>query len=126
MKLPNIATLLPPFTKPHTHTSYPGIPQAAACQIDAVHNPRPLRIVWHHILPQAAGGKTTPENLAALCDSCHYAVHSLLVTMLANDGQLQPNPDYHRDRVALAQQGYDAAVKLGTVNKIPHESAAVE
>jgi|SRR5215472_2117420 len=121
----HIASLLPPFTKPHTHTSYPGIGAAAACQIDAVHNPRPLRFVWHHILPQAAGGKTEPDNLAALCDTCHYAVHALL-SGLAEDGQLDPNPDYHPDRVALAQQGYDHAVALGTVKKLPHESHAVE
>jgi hypothetical protein len=118
------ATLLPSIIKPHTHTHYPGIGEAANCQVNATHDPVPLRYVWHHILPQGAGGKTEPDNLASLCDTCHYAVHALL-SGLAKNGQLDDNPDYHPDRVALAQQGYDAAVAKGTVDKIPHESQAV-
>jgi HNH endonuclease len=48
----------------------PGLGKPTYCQGAENHNPKPLRYVWHHILPQEAGGQTTRENLASLCDSC--------------------------------------------------------
>ena len=121
MRLPHF-TLLPSITKPHTHTHYPGIGQAENCQVDAPHEPKPWRYVWHHICPQVCGGKTEPANLVSLCDNCHYGIHCMLVT-LQKTGDLPAglNPD----RELLARQGYEQAKKNGKVHMIPHEGHAI-
>lgn len=99
----------------------PEVGRAAQCVGAKVHYPRPLRFVWHHILPQICGGQSTPDNLAALCDSCHYSVHILLYS-LAQGAVLKVGTAAQR---ALAQQGYAAALAAGTVALIPKESDIV-
>ena len=83
-----------------------------------------MRYVWHHILPEIAGGRTTRSNLVSLCDSCHYAVHVLLYQLKLH-GAVTPDSRNNRKRVALARQGYMLAVTAGTVDKIPNEGSAV-
>jgi hypothetical protein len=85
------------------------------------HYPRPMRFVWHHILPQACGGKSTKTNLIAVCDNCHYATH-ILMWYLANGG-IPVTVKYSRAQLRLAQQGYQAAVAAGTVSKMPKEAS---
>ena len=94
-----------------------GVPKATTCVITNRHYPQPLRFVVHHIMPQEAGGQTVAENLVQLCDSCHYTIHRLMWYM-AHGTTL---PKVMRKQLALAQQGYDACVAAGTVNKIPNE-----
>lgn len=33
------------------------------------------RLTWHHVLPRALGGGDQPDNLVAVCQTCHAAVH---------------------------------------------------
>jgi HNH endonuclease len=99
----------------------PGVPKASRCEIARYHRPAPLRFIWHHVLPQACGGKTEPSNLAQLCDNDHYAVH-LLMWHLAHGG-IPPAVKGTRAQRALAQRGYDAAVAAGTQDQIPKEAA---
>ena len=120
------ATLLGPISKPHTRSHYKGVGQAGGCQVEIEHQPQALRFVWHHICPQACGGKTEPDNLASLCDNCHYAVHVLLAELKATGTIALTDPPKNPDRIALAQKGYDEALRLGTVNRIPEEARAVQ
>lgn len=95
--------------------------KAARCELGgllhtAAH--RPLRFVWHHILPQACGGQTSSGNLIALCDNCHYSVHELMWQMAHPPVTARGN----RKQAALAARGYDAAVTAGTAGKIPREA----
>jgi hypothetical protein len=100
---------------------------ATQCQAAHTHEPRPMRHVWHHILPQVCGGQTQPENLAELCDSCHYAVHALMYALVAADGDEAKAWGRHgaAGQRALAAQGYRLAVATGTTAKIPDEGGVV-
>jgi hypothetical protein len=95
-----------------------GYGTADHCDAYGEHRPRPLRFVWHHVLPQACGGATVADNLVQLCDTCHYAIHELL-------WRLKKGEEWHRDGVRgqreIAQRGWDAAVQVGTQDLIPHE-----
>jgi hypothetical protein len=82
------------------------------------HRPRPLRYVFHHILPQACGGKTEASNLVALCDNCHYAVHVLLWQLAQGTGSATGT----RAQTRLATEGYAEAVAAGTAGDIPKEA----
>jgi len=96
----------------------PEIGTADHYQISRRHIPQPLRFVWHHIQPHEAGGATTAENLAQLCDSCHYSTHRLL-WHLARGEPLGIVP--RRAQLELARQGYAACQAAGTVDRIPNE-----
>jgi len=120
----NFATLLPAIIRPHTRSHYPGIGQATNCQIDLQHNPPPIRYVWHHICPQACGGKTEQSNLVSLCDTCHYGIHYLTRLAAENDGEIPAG--YPADWVTIAQLGYEQAKKNGKLDKIPHEGHATK
>jgi hypothetical protein len=84
------------------------------------HRPTPLRYVWHHVLPQAAGGQTNTSNLLSLCDTCHYAIHVILWHLRQHNGQ-PPALAGHPKHMAYAIQGYQLAVAAGTQNQIPNE-----
>lgn len=112
----------------HGHATFEvieGLGTATACSISANHTPAPLRYVWHHILPQACGGKSTLANTVMLCDSCHYAIHALLYQLKLH-GKVTPNRRNNPRRIEYAQQGYSAAVAAGTVAHIPNEGQATE
>lgn len=98
-------------------TYVPGVGTARSCAVSVHHAPRPLRYVWHHILPQVCGGKTEADNLASLCDSCHFSVHRLLWLLTRPEPMTRANPAQLR----LAFDGYHAALDAGTVDKIPDE-----
>lgn len=86
------------------------------------HRPRELRRVAHHIQPQTCGGKTVEENLAVLCDDCHYATHAIMSRLKSTGGlQLAIRGMGTRRQRKLALQGYAACVAAGTVDKIPNE-----
>lgn len=105
-----------------TLTYVRGLGRPRECVGYGAHRPRPLRYVWHHVLPQSCGGKTEPSNLIALCDVCHYAVHELMFSAVVN-GVV---PGYGtRAQRAFALQGYQAAVAAGTTGKIPNEGGLV-
>ena len=103
------------------HTTIAGV-KAVRCQFGAqeAHHPA-LRYVWHHILPQVCGGKSTKDNLAELCDNCHYAVHSVLYALSRGAA---PAKAATADQFDLAEQGYRLAVAAGTQGKIPKESSS--
>ncbi|MGV0042001.1 HNH endonuclease [Mycobacterium colombiense] len=88
------------------------------------HTPKPLRYVWHHVLPRVCGGQTVPANLASVCDVCHYGIHVLLHELAKNGGKLVDH--WHlggTGRYEIALRGYQAAVAAGTVSKIPNEGS---
>lgn len=97
------------------------LPQATSCAVAANHSPTAVRFVWHHILPQACGGRTVQENLVNVCDNCHYAIHAILYDLKVNAKITKPAWRRNKRRVQYAQQGYQAAVAAGTVDKIPNE-----
>jgi hypothetical protein len=101
--------------------SLPGFGKAIQCNASENHAPKPLRFVWHHILPQEAGGLTEQFNLLECCDSCHYGIHVLLWDLATHDGL--PSAEFLRyrrtGRAFYAMQGYLAAVQAGTLSKIP-------
>jgi len=101
-----------------TLTFAEGVGHATCCQSGSFHRPKPLRFVWHHILPQVCGGKTEPANLVALCDNCHYSVHILLWQLGQGTGSVTGT----RAQTRIATQGYAAAVAAGTTGKIPKEA----
>lgn len=53
------------------------------CTVHGYHWPTPLRTVKHHVLPEAEGGKATPDNLELTCDTGHYNIHEILERLLA-------------------------------------------
>ena len=106
-----------------TYEFIEGIGKAPSCVVSSAHRPSPMRYVWHHILPQVCGGLSRPENLASLCDSCHYAVHALLYQCKMH-GDITPDPINNTKRIALARKGYQLAVAAGTVAAIPNEGAS--
>lgn len=98
----------------------PGVGKATRCELGnppRTHVPR--RFVWHHILPQACGGKTEAGNLAQVCDSCHYAVHDLMWWLAQGQAPARP---WTGPQMALAEQGYQAAVAAGTAGHMPKEA----
>jgi hypothetical protein len=97
----------------------PGFGYATRCECARFHYPKPMRFVWHHKLPQEAGGPTTADNLIQVCDSCHYTIHRLL-WMLAKGQTILPALKRGK-RYTAAMEGYQAAVAAGTVGKIPNE-----
>lgn len=101
-------------------TELPGVGKATHCEVAGYHRPRPLRYVFHHILPEACGGKSEPDNLVQTCDTEHYAIHRLL-WLLANGGIPRGTGGTRKQR-ALAERGYQAAVAAGTTGKIPKEA----
>jgi hypothetical protein len=90
---------------------------AAKCELARAHTPKPLRFVWHHIVPQACGGKTELPNLIQVCDNCHYGVHRIL-WQLANGGITTPGS---RKQNQLAAVAYAKVQALGTTAQIPKE-----
>lgn len=99
-----------------------GIGTAVSCAGAKSHAPKPLRYVWHHVLPRACGGQTTADNLVEVCDNCHYGIHAILYQMAHHDGTA---PSFAHmagsERYAIALRGYFAAVAAGTVAQIPNE-----
>lgn len=81
-----------------------------ACQVHGSHYPTPLRVVVHHLQPQAMGGLTTPENTVTVCDTGHFNVHRLLDDLLHGVPMRKGGTRQERQ---LAQQGYDAWVAAG-------------
>ena len=93
--------------------------KADHCSIAVQHRPTPMRYVWHHVLPQACGGKTEAANLVQVCDGCHYSIH-VLMWELANH---QPVPNRcNRAQLGYAMTGYQEADAAGTANLIPKEA----
>lgn len=110
----------------HMHEALTVVPElgtAATCTGYGAHRPVPVRFVWHHVLPQVCGGKTVAENLAELCDNCHFTVHAIMYFMARNAGQLPQTVRGTRGQRHLAIRGYNMAVLSGTVSKIPNEGS---
>jgi hypothetical protein len=104
-------------------TFLPGVGTATTCVAEKSHRPKPLRFVWHHILPRTCGGLTTSGNLASVCDNCHYGIHVLLYE-LAQNGKLTDH--WHMGgtgRYQIALSGYQAAIAAGTAGQIPNEGS---
>ena len=100
-------------------TTHPVLGTAALCVVPIIHRPRPLRFVWHHVLPQTCGGQTNRENCISVCDNCHYSVH-ILMWNLANHRPVPDRPNQAQLRFAMT--GYQDAVAAGTAVKIPKEA----
>jgi hypothetical protein len=111
------------LSRPVALTELPVVGKAVRCQLSATTGSHPARrFVWHHILPQACGGKTEPANLASLCDNDHYAVHDLMWRLAQGAAPAGIPKPWTRAQLALALQGYRAAVAAGTVSRMPKEA----
>lgn len=99
------------------HTQVMSTKPATKCELAIYHRPKPLRFVWHHVLPLACGGKPTPDNMIQVCDNCHYAVHRVM-WQLAHGGIVTPGS---RKQEATARLGYNQAVAVGAQALIPRE-----
>jgi HNH endonuclease len=85
------------------------------CAAAKYHSPHPLRFVWHHIQPLAAGGADDRANTVPLCDSCHASVHVLLA-QLAAGALTEPRPN--AAQLAIARQGFALCEAAGTLGSI--------
>lgn len=95
---------------------------ATHCTAVKTHAPVPLRYVWHHVLPEAAGGKTNHDNCIPICDNCHYGVHALMYDMAQHDGHLSMHlHEAGTPRYRIARQGYEAAKAADVLDRIPNE-----
>lgn len=65
---------------------------------------------------QTSTGTYTASGIVV--HNCHYAVHSLMWELAWG---ITPGPTYTLEQMALARQGYEAAVAAGTVAKMPKE-----
>ena len=101
-----------------------GVGTAIDCSASKSHTPKPLRHVWHHVLPRTCGGQTTAANLVEVCDNCHYGIHAILWDLKQHNGTT-PNFAHmvNTGRYAIALRGYQAAVDAGTVAQIPNEGS---
>lgn len=97
---------------------------ATNCANPVAHSPRPSRFVWHHVLPQIAGGQTVASNLVSLCDNCHYSTHALMYEMRLHEGVIKTRRSVKLRELAYA--GYQAARTAGTVGKLPDEGGSIE
>lgn len=75
------------------------------CVLHKNHTPRPLRLVAHHVHPAAHGGRTVKGNLAVVCDTGHYNVHTILDVLLG-DGRWPARFGSPSER-AMARRGYE-------------------
>lgn len=101
---------------------FASVGRATECVISPAHNPQPLRFVWHHILPEACGGRATRDNLLSVCDGCHYAIHALLWDLKQHDGVFTVDSSIrNRNRAGYAMRGWELAVAAGTTDRIPNE-----
>lgn len=103
----------------------PEVGTATKCMVAKTHEPKPLRYVWHHILPKVCGGQTVETNLVSCCDNCHYGVHALLWALAQNGGKLSAIFAHFTStaRYDVAMMGYERAVEAGTVAQIPNEGS---
>ena len=85
---------------------------APTCQVHNTHEPRPLRLVDHHIQPLGMGGADAPANRVAVCDTGHYNIHRLLDDLIRSNGASMRRGGGHTER-ALAQAGYDQWAAAG-------------
>jgi hypothetical protein len=77
------------------------------------------------VQPLVCGGQSTPRNLVALCDSCHYSIHVVLWALARHDGNLADPTVLRlgtRRQRFYAEAGWDACVAAGTTGLIPKES----
>lgn len=51
------------------------------------HNPNPMELHLHHILPLYLGGDDVPKNLIPLCPTSHANVHELLREWMKANGK---------------------------------------
>lgn len=100
----------------------PGLGPATHCTAYNDHRPRPLRFVWHHLLPETCGGASDLTNVVQVCDSCHYAIHDLLWVLKTSAGDPKVWGRYGADQQrAYALRGWQLAAKVGMTDRIPNE-----
>lgn len=58
------------------------------CHCSARHQPAPLELNRHHILPLADGGPDVDSNVVWLCPTAHVNVHELLRLFVVRKGAL--------------------------------------
>lgn len=56
------------------------------CLCSKNHQPTPLELARHHILPQENGGPNSADNYVWLCPTTHVNVHEILRILEASDG----------------------------------------
>lgn len=102
----------------------PEVGAALSCQANHTHEPKPLRFVWHHIVPRICGGQTVADNLASVCDNCHYGIHAILYDLARNGGTtVKYKHMISSGRYDIALRGYQGAVATGTVASVPNEGS---
>jgi anaerobic selenocysteine-containing dehydrogenase len=84
------------------------------CQVHGTHRPTPMRVVDHHVQPQAMGGPDAPANRVQVCDTGHYNIHRLLDDLILG-GPMRRGGTAEERR--LAKEGYDKWVRAGKPGK---------
>lgn len=60
--------------------------EGQSCVCVADHNPNPMELNRHHILPLGEGGLDEPDNVVWLCPTSHANVHELLRAYVKYEG----------------------------------------
>jgi hypothetical protein len=97
-----------------------GLYKPVECSLLRTHEPTPLRFVWHHILPETCGGRSTRDNLINVCDNCHIGIHAIMYAIV-HKVPIPRSHSYAQYQIAL--RGIEQAVALGMQDRIPNEGA---
>ena len=93
--------------------------QSHRCTCVRAHNPDPLQLNRHHIVPKELGGASVDDNLVWVCPTTHASVHTILQAFLTAGKQLtqaqykaqnQTTRAIPRQAWSLAVMGYMAHV----------------
>lgn len=80
------------------------------CQVHGSHRPAPMRVISHHIQPEAMGGTSLATNRVWVCDTGHYNIHRLMGDLLRDQPMRKGGT---REERRLARLGYDRWVAAG-------------
>lgn len=76
------------------------------------HNPNPMVIETHHVVPLSWGGLRETQNQVQVCPSTHYNIHHLLNEYVHTQGNPRWDVLRHFGKMArdLARQGWESRI----------------
>jgi hypothetical protein len=89
------------------------------CYLTKNHTPVIPRVIWHHQVPQACGGKTNLTNCIPICDNHHFRLHS---GMWSKANSLALPYRFTELELKSIDFGVQGAIALGTLDKMPKEA----
>lgn len=93
-----------------THSVLESHDEGQYCVCVVEHNPNPMELNRHHILPLGMGGADRADNVVWLCPTAHANVHELLRAIIKYEGFPPWNIQKHFSQYirSLARDGYDS------------------